>query len=138
MDADDLPAVELVAAAMEILDAGNAPQLADRLGMTRRNQDKTVRRWIEGTNEPSYAHTLRLLSEVGLLPAKLPARTDGSRFGPGRATSGPARALDDEALAVALEELGDLLEQQDAVLERLLDRAAEQARPRRGRKRSSG
>lgn len=58
---------------MEALHVENAPQLADALGMTKRNQERTVRRWVDDQNAPSYEATLKLLTAVGLLPAKRPA-----------------------------------------------------------------
>ncbi|MCR4341990.1 MAG: hypothetical protein NUW01_19100 [Gemmatimonadaceae bacterium] len=67
MVAPDLPAEDLIAAVMAKLDAPNASQLADKLGMTRRNQDKTVARWIKGQTQPNYDHTLMLLSALDLL-----------------------------------------------------------------------
>lgn len=66
MRPEDIPASFLIARAMTTLGATNAPQLADKLGMTKRNQEKTVSRWIVGHSKPNYGHTLKLLAVVEL------------------------------------------------------------------------
>ena len=63
----DLAAQDVIDAAMRRLGAENAPQLADRLGMTKRNQERTVGRWLEGRNEPSWPYAIKLLAAVDLL-----------------------------------------------------------------------
>lgn len=42
-------------------------KLADRLGMRSRSAPKTVSRWRDGPNDPSYDWTMRMLATAGFL-----------------------------------------------------------------------
>lgn len=56
--------VELV---MQKLDAENARQLADALGMTDIDRERRVQRWLVGESTPRFVYTMMMLSRAGLL-----------------------------------------------------------------------
>jgi hypothetical protein len=112
----------LVEGVRKRLEARNARDLAAKLGLTGLDDERRVRSWLAGDTAPNFYGTMALLRAGGML-APAPSRR---------------RALDVDALAAALEELADLQERQDAVLERLLGHAVEQAPPRGGRRKRAG
>lgn len=118
--------VELVRAAMKATGASTSTQLAKALDLRGYSAPRNVKRWLEGVNDPDFESTLQLLDAAGWL-------TIG-----GSSNANPGPALDRDAVAAALEELADLQERQDAVLERLLGHATEQAPPRGGRRKRAG
>jgi hypothetical protein len=120
-----MSAAELVRAAMTATGSSSPTELARAIGLQGYSSPRNIKRWLDGENDPDFHATLQLLEAAGMLAA--PGEVESS--------SRPGRALDDERLADALEQLADLQERQAAVLDALLAREDEPARPQPARKR---
>lgn len=100
----EIPAAQLVRAAMDAARVTTARQLAKVLALEGYDSPKRIERWIRGENKPRYDETIALLELAGWLNV-----TD-------QAVDRRAGDVSTAALVPALRQIGDALETLDALV----------------------